>query len=228
MNEQAPLDPYPYAMLQAHRGLTEIKDLLHLVNTSGGFVGGGYARYCLSPLPKPLAPSDVDIFCKEAGAYQYLIDEVVRRGGKIKVQTLNATTIKPPDSWVSCPMIQIISPTVMVGDPWSIISRFDFTIAIAALTWEDQGIAHLEFEDHEYKQVLVVNYIQCPVGNSRRMHKYLKKGYKISVKEMVKFFLDWETKSPERRKQILDLVDMKPEDWTTETRERFRDLIYID
>lgn len=218
----------PYSVLTAHRGLTEIKELLHLVNTGGGFVGGGYARYCLSPLPKPSVPSDVDIFCKELGAYQYFIDEIVRRGGKVKVQTLNATTIKPPESWVSCPMIQIISPNVMVGDPWSIISRFDFTIAIAALTWQDQGIAHLEFEDHEYKQVLVVNYIQCPVGNMRRAMKYIKKGYRLPVKEMVKFYEDWMNKPTETQREIMELMGMAPEQWTEKTRERFRDLIYID
>lgn len=226
MNEQAPVQPYKTLFVK--RGLTEIKTLLHLVNTTGGFVGGGYARYCLSPLPKPALPSDVDIFCKSAGAYDLIVDEIVRRGGKVKIKTVNATTIVPPSEWIACPMIQVIAPEVMVGDPWSIISRFDFTIAIAALTWGDQGIVHPDFEEHEYNQKLVINYIQCPIGNSRRMHKYLKKGYKVSVKEMVKFFKDWESKSEERRQQILDLVDMDPQDWTEQTRERFRDLIYID
>lgn len=215
-------------VLIVQRGLTEIRGLLTLANAYDCFVGGGYARYCLSPVPKPSPPSDVDLFCKTEGAYEGIIEALKERGAHIKIQTLNATTLTPPEDWIACPTIQIINPTVMVGDPWSIISRFDFTIAIAALLTNMVGIAHKDFEDHEYKQVLVVNYIQCPIGNSRRMHKYLKKGYSISIKEMIKFFLDWEAKSPERKQMILNLVDMKPEDWTDKTRENFRDLIYID
>ena len=223
MNEQA-----PYEILFVKRGITEIKDLLILANAYNCFVGGGYARYCLSPLPKPASPSDVDLFCKTEESYGQIIEELKRRGAKVKVQTLNATTIKPPDEWVACPTIQIINPTIMVGDPWSIISRFDFTIAIAALITEHAGIVHKDFEDHEYKQILVVNYIQCPIGNMRRAMKYIKKGYRFPVKEMVKFYEDWMNKSTETQKEIMDLMGLAPEQWTEKTRERFRDLIYID
>lgn len=223
-----PENTNPYSYVPVRRGITEIETLRSLVSIHDGFIAGGYARYCLSPLPKPVVPSDVDVFCRTKEAYTDILNELKRRGAKVKVETVNAATLTPPDGWISCPTIQLINPSVMVGNPWSIISRFDFTVTIAALMGPDHGIAHKEFEVDEYAMQLKVNYIQCPVGNSRRMHKYLKKGYTISVKEMIKFFIDWETKSPERRKQILDLVDMKPEDWTEKTREDFRDLIYID
>lgn len=223
MNEQA-----PYKVLFVKRGLTEIRKLLLIVSACDGFVAGGYARYCLSPVPKPVQPGDVDIFCKEEGAYGKIIQALKDQGATVKIQTVNATTMNPPSDWVACPMIQIINPAVMCGDPWSIISRFDFTIAIAALLGNIQGIAHKNFEEDEYAGRLIVNYIQCPIGNSVRLHKYLKKGYKVSIKELVKFFLDWESKSEERRQEILNLVDMDPKDWTEKTRESFRDLIYID
>lgn len=218
----------PFAILMVQRGITEIKSLLTLVGAYDCFVGGGYARYCLSPLPKPAAPSDVDLFCKTEEAYESIISTLKERGAKVKVQTLNATTIVPPEDWIACPMIQVISPTVKVGDPWSIISTFDFTIAIAALSTEHAGIAHKDFEDHEYKQILVINYIQCPVGNMRRALKYIKKGYRLPVKEMIKFYEDWMNKPTETQKEIMDLMGMAPDQWTEQTRERFRDLIYID
>lgn len=223
MNEQA-----PYKVLFIKRGLTEIRKLFLLVEAHGGFIAGGYARYCLSPVPKPVPPSDVDVFCKEEGAHDKLIKALEGFGAKIKIQTVNATTIIPPPDWVACPTIQIINPAVMCGDPWSIISRFDFTIAIAALIGKDQGIVHNNFEEDEYKGALVVNYIQCPVGNLRRAMKYIKRGYKLSVREMIRFYEDWDNKSLERKKEIMDLVGMKPEEWTEQTREKFRDLIYID
>ena len=218
----------PYAELKVHRGLTEIETLFFLVSAMGGYIAGDYARYCLSPLPKPAAPSDVDIFCKTEDAYTKILETLKERGAKVDIETTNAASLKPPANWVSCPKIQLINPTVMVGDPWSVISRFDFTIAIAALTTSGAGIAHKNFEEDEYAMRLKVNYIQCPVGNMRRALKYCNKGYKFPVREMIKFYKDWETKSEERRQQILDLVDMDPKDWTVETRESFRDLIYVD
>lgn len=226
MNEQAPV--FPYAVLTAHRGLTEIKGLLHLVNTSGGFVGGGYARYCLSPLPKPLAPSDVDIFCKVESVYQYLPEEIVRRGGKVVFTTPNAVTIQPPEAWRSCPKIQIISPTIWLGDAWSVISQFDFTVSSAALTWEDQGIAHKEFEDHEYRQLLVVNKMQCPIGTLKRAMKYSKKGYKLSSTEMLKFYSAWEGLAPEKKEELIQIINVPHQERSPEDRETYRRLVYID
>lgn len=228
MSELAPENPFPYETLSAHRGLTEIRELLSLVNTGGGFIGGGYARYCLSPLPKPSVPSDVDIFCKEVGAYQYLIDEIVRRGGEVKFRTPNAVTLNPPSYWISCPTIQIISPTLMVGGPWELISKFDFTISIAALTWEGQGIAHLDFEDHEYKQALIVNNIQCPVGTMKRVLKYAKKGYKLSAHELLKFYSFWDGWAPNKKEELAKLINIPAPDRTPQDQEDYRRLMYID
>lgn len=223
-----PENTNPYAYVPVRRGITEIESLRSLVSVHDGFIAGGYARYCLSPLPKPVIPSDVDVFCRTEDAYMNILNELKRQGAKVKIETVNAATLTPPDKWISCPTIQLINPSVMVGNPWSIISRFDFTVTIAALMGPSHGIAHKEFEADEYAMQLKVNFIQCPVGNMRRAIKYCKKGYKLSVKEMVKFYKDWESKDEGRRQQILSLVDMDPKDWTAETRDNFRDLIYVD
>lgn len=218
----------PYSVLTAHRGLTEIKELLYLVNTGGGFVAGGYARYCLSPLTEPVAPRNVDLYCKEAGAYQYLSDEIVRRGGSITFQTSNAISIKPPAKWVACPTIQVINPSVMGGSPADTIAIFDFTIAMAVLTWEDQGIASKEFEEDEAGMQLRVNRIQCPIGTFKRALKYAKKGYKLSSMEMLKFYRAWDGLAPDKKEELVQLIATPHTERTPEDMEAYRRLVYID
>ncbi len=218
----------PFEIVPVVRGLTEIKDLLTIVRMSGGFVAGGYARYCVSPLPRPALPSDVDVFCTASIAYDSIVERLVEAGATIKITTVNATTIIPPKEWVSCPTIQIIKPEVMVGDPWSIISKFDFTIAIAALQGGDFAMVHPSFMVDEHNQRLVVQHIQCPVGQMRRAMKYCKKGYKFPVKQMLKLYDDWDTKTAQRKEDIKKVVNLPEADWTDETRNQFRDMIYVD
>lgn len=226
MNDQASM--LPYDILFANRGLTEIETLLHVVGINGGYVAGGYARYCLSPAPKPFQPNDVDVFCKNEGAYQLIVDEIVRRGGAIKFKTDNATTIVPPKEWVACPMIQVINPTVMGGEPWDLISTWDFTVASAALTFGKQGITHLDFVKDELAGRLVINKIQCPIGTMKRVLKYYKKGYKFSSQELLKFYKVWDGLATDRKEELVKVIEIPASNRTEEERETYRRLVYID
>ncbi len=227
MNEQAPAQPYK--ILDIQRGISEISKLLIHVEAYNCFVAGGYARYCLSPVQKPLAPNDVDVFCKEAKDYEPLIKSLTERGAEIIVQTQNATTIKSPASWVSCPTIQIISPTVSSGNPWHVISTFfDFTVTMAAIMHSSYGIVHPNFEEDEHKKSLRVVNIICPLGNLKRAAKYIRKGYRLGAQDMIKFYEAWEKTPQVSRDKLKELAGVPPEERTQEQKETYRRLMYVD
>lgn len=228
MTENMFTEHVPYAGLSIKRGFTEIEELFLLVKAYQCFIAGGYARYCLSSIPKPVQPVDVDVFCKVPRAYGEIVDELKRRGAKVEFTTSNATSLKPPESWVACPKIQVINPTVMGGDPWDLLQIFDFTIAQAALVTERAGIAAKEFEEDEAGMQLRVNRIQCPIGTFKRALKYAKKGYKLSSTEMLKFYRAWDGMAPEKKEELVQLIATPHTERAPEEMEAYRRLVYID
>jgi len=201
------------------RGLTELNPLLGLPHAGEWFVMGGYARWALSPNQKPALPEDLDIYCKTEEVYKSILEVLTKiHDLRIRYETDHSVSFskKERTGWEYLPPIQLIKPVidghkVAKGSIEEILDNFDFTIARAALTlgkvnfthwfaWQDE-----EFEKHERQQKLVIKNIHCPVGTALRACKYVKKGYKIKMTEIVKLFLDWEERDIDYRFRVRNL-----------------------
>lgn len=222
----------------AKRGIYEITALLEVIRGKG-FVCGGYARYCLSPLPtnRVVYPGDLDIYCYTEEHFNTLKSELRKVGfsqsdGRRETQFavlysyFNSGEFAETKTYVGSdgrehpfsyygPDVQLIKPAlegrvVTVGDPETILENFDFTVARAAIITPSWTIADKDFEADEMEQFLRIKNIHCPISSSLRFHKYAKKGYSSAAFEVYKLFEDWDTRGDEWKAQVKkEIEDIK-------------------
>jgi hypothetical protein len=87
-----------------------------------------------------------------------------------------------------------------------VLANFDFTVVRCGfdvdsfsrrVAWCD-----VDFEKDETEKRLVFKNIHCPISSMFRCIKYCNRGYKLSTHEMLKLFVDWETRPSEYREKI--------------------------
>jgi len=179
------------------------------------YICGGYVRWMCSPRRTPAQPGDIDIYCKTMDIFNN-VNSCLRNIVSAKhVNDVSTTFFKPFNS--TSPLfglkeIQLIKPMnegaiLTEGSLQEILHNFDFTIARIGIDyklWEDKvALADSDFIRDEKSKRLVFKNIHCPVSSLFRCIKYCNKGYKLKTAEIIKLFLDWEKRTPEYRKEIV-------------------------
>lgn len=193
------------------RGFTEIAKLFELIDKRG-IICGGYARYCASQKVNPRRALDVDIFCYDEVCYGSIRNSLATEGFKIAAESPVAVTYKKHKSiiWSMCPKVQLIKPMnegaiVATGDMQTILNNFDFTIVRAGILSSTTCLVDIDFHEHDKKTLLVLKNIHCPVSSLCRCLKYAAKGYFLRPFEAMKLFKDWDERSDDYRREIIDL-----------------------
>jgi len=196
------------------RGYTEIKKLLISIPEimTDGMICGGYARYMVSPHKNPVPADDLDIYCRNEDVFSSLKEKLNSVLKKKAENDISITYDKPDsDSEVfGAPKVQLIKPVkegaiVAVGDRKTILENFDFTVVRCALLNPNEALVDADFEHDEKNRFLRIKNIHCPISSLLRCIKYIKKGYWAPPSQLVKLFVDWESRPDEYRTRILEL-----------------------
>jgi hypothetical protein len=167
--------------------------ILNDIVKDNGVIAGGYARYVCSPNAEPISTEDIDIF-----SYS-LIDfhNIEKRCNESKFN--NISFIQNTSTAISYEYrigkekykIQLIKPSVICGKIEDIISYFDFTVIRGAIALVNDKIITL-FDDCFYGDevclTLKIKNIVNPVEQIFRITKYIEKGYKCPITELILLF----------------------------------------
>jgi len=213
----------------------QAKDILDMIEGMG-FIAGGYAAWYANSRYSS-NPSDIDVFSLE-NRFEYYPpeepDEVFTPESLIIYNLLeldyeqekdlpNAIQYKPPEEGML--KVQYVKPfqnnwMKTFGTPEEVLSQFDFTVAMVALEKVNDEYYiyyHEDFVKHNKKHRLYINHINCPIAVSMRVMKYIKKGYYIGPKELIKLFIEWENRDEEYRSRLKEILEkegeLSPEEW---------------
>lgn len=192
-----------------------------------GFICGGFARYCCSPLPFPVVASDIDIYCYKEESFDVILKRFVAGGWEAGKETSASVSF----TLKGFPKVQLIKPLQegkikFVGLPSEVLDNFDFTVARVAIVPEIGAIADEDFLEDEKAKRLVIKNIHCPVSEIYRIAKYVKKGYWIKIVELLKVFAEWEGRDQEYRDRLFGLATS--EDPSKEDIEELERLLHVD
>lgn len=201
-----------FVKVPIRRGFLEISRLFMDCEYLGGMICGGYARYCASPLYKPVEASDVDIYCKS----EEIFDKFKKHFEQVKLEVRHeneiSLTYKRPEKddhlYFYCPPIQLIKPMkegaiVAVGTMEEILSNFDFSVIRAAIISPSEVLADEHFLEDEKKKLLRIKNIHCPISSMLRCMKYSRKGYWMRPIESLKLCLNWEERDQTYKEKIV-------------------------
>jgi hypothetical protein len=160
--------------------------ILEQVKLNNAFIAGG----ALTCIFQDKEPNDIDIFFK-SNMIEYF--EVFRMWlnsyGIILLETDNAVTGQYYKN-----SIQLIKPSCMYGTPEDVISKFDFTICMAAYDQNYPEERRLVLDDRflpdlgSKKLIYNPNSIR-PLSTLNRLQKFIDRGYSISGIELIKLGL---------------------------------------
>lgn len=195
------------------RGASEIRELLRLVQANGGVICGGYARYCASTQKAPPIPADVDVFPTTEEAYENLKKALIEAGLNLSSEnevSANFRKSKMP-TWLACPRVNLVKPRnegflQTLGTVEQILENFDFTVVRAAIISDTEVLVDKDFLEDDPVKRIRIKTIHCPFGSTYRLSKYIGRGFKSSLSEMLKLFLDWEGRPMEYRERLASLI----------------------
>jgi hypothetical protein len=205
------------------RGFWQIEEIWELAQKHGAWIVGGYVRWMCSPLAEvvdegehddlDLAPAmDVDLFPKEQQNYDTLVAAMLERGFPLTYENDICVTFRwqdDPDN--EKPKIQIIKPSIeghikTTGTFEEVLDNFDFTVVRIGLKDDSTAIADVDFMEHEKAHKLVIKNIVCPISSVTRITKYARKGYYISVSQIIKLFVEWDERGWEYKQQVIQML----------------------
>jgi hypothetical protein len=187
-------------------------------------------RYMVSPVAKPYPAGDIDIYPYNDDACETILGDIQKFFGPFRPMTLrkmqgldlraDARFLKVlAESPVAYSVkideetkIQIIKPDnkgamVVTGNLENILKNFDFTVCKAGLLDINSAMVDDNFVRDELTNSLVITNIHCPIGQMKRIAKYVKKGYRISPDETFKVLLDWDSRSKDYKSRMAELMN---------------------
>lgn len=235
--------PTGWVQIPIARGVFEVSCLLDLCDSLGGYLIGGYARYCCSQAKEVFPAGDADIFpvgdTLEASqkVYEAWKSKLIEIGLRIKHEnevsiTWDASGVGP---YCFCPTIQLIKPVVKgkivtSGTLETILGNFDFSVVRVAINRDRKtATAWASFTEDESKHFLRILNIHCPISSTLRFMKYSRKGYWSTPREVLKMFQDWISRTPEYRAEIEDMFTTSAKrELTREEIDHLEALLHVD
>lgn len=208
-----------FGLVPIRRGLNPIQPVLELLENHNAFICGGYARYCASPNTgsRLVKAGDVDIYSQDEATFEALYAHFKSLGMEIRHENDMAITwLKPKDKsnpYYGCPVLQLIKPVdegaiVAVGETEKILENFDFSVIRCAIVWQDDQywvLADSDFMRDEKKKYLRIKNIHCPISSMLRFMKYARKGYHTRPGQVMKLFVDWDSRSDMYKQRLIEL-----------------------
>lgn len=196
-----------FTTVPVRRGFDAIAPLFDMIE-GRGFICGGYARYCASPLLNPVTAGDVDVYCYTDDDFTALKEELQKHLA-VQIETGRAVTFHPTDSGklAYCPEVQLVKPVkvfriLTVGTPEEVLANFDFTVARASIISRTEAMVDQDFLADEKNKRLSLRNIHCPISSTLRVLKYSHRGYRITPSDILPLFLDWEDRDEDYKSQI--------------------------
>jgi hypothetical protein len=167
-----------------------------------------------SPLAKPVPASDLDIYSEDDDTFKE-VKKLMEKNFHMKKKHENALSLtfaKQKDlnhPFYSSPTIQLIKllqegKVVTKGNLATILANFDFSVIRLGLISSTAAMADSMFLSDELKKRLRIQNIHCPIPSSFRIAKYVAKGYYAPPSEVIKLFQDWDNRTPEYRRKLID------------------------
>lgn len=210
-----------YKTIAVRRKLPEYIKLIINKTKDYGFISGSCARYyATSKDIKDVAIySDIDIFCFNEEYYNNIINILIDVGSIFKKDTVNASQYLYKNKKQDI-IIEVIKPfknewMQTYGTQYEVIDQFDFTVVKAAFLSEHEMVVHIDFDSNNLDKKLVITHINCPIAVSLRVAKYIKKGYKIKLREIYKLFQEWDgrdIKYKEKFNELLSREQLNPDE----------------
>ncbi len=212
------------------------------------FFAGGYARFLYINTfhlnvhdQLDLFPSDKDLFGYAEVLDNPILESIYELGfaEHITEPVMNSTLLlnfTHPDDPLCIPfqfVRPIASPVLYsAGDPVKQLQRFNFhssQFAVemqkddAVFYYTDEGILDLQLGR------LRINAINSPLGMMRRVVKDTAKGFTISLKELLRLFIDWECRSEEYHDNVTEAIGKMGDDagaWDLDYRMLYEGQVY--
>lgn len=184
--------------LPVKRGFdSEVLELYDTIKTFDGFIAGGYARFCLSPLDQPAPTADIDVYPLKPNNFDCLQEVLTAKYRKVNESDCTITFETPSQL-----IVQLIKPFRCGDSIEEVIKGFDLTICTAAILTPESGITHAEFATDELNHQLNFTFIDSPLVALFRAIKYIKRGYELKPSQAIRIFEVWRDEGPVYRKNI--------------------------
>jgi hypothetical protein len=211
-----PLDRADFVETSLVRGRRLVRYLLRVLRGTGGVIAGGFPRWCCSPLPDPAGFRDVDVFCSDDATLQRVRCALLAFGHALVRE--NRVSFVHAGRWrlfgLSVPPVNVIKPVdegrvQTRGDLAEVLHNFDFTICKAGILDETRGLVHVAFRADEKARRLRFTRIHTPMTGIVRAIKYSRKGYKISLRELMRVFAFWDEQKVGFRKKVKKILHVR-------------------
>lgn len=178
------------------------------------FICGGFARFALSSVAKPVKPGDIDIYSQDSETFESLKANILKAGKFTEIaSSAAAVSYKDESLFFGIPYkLQIIKPIiqgniVLSGSVEDVLNAFDFTIARAAILSENSALKDADFDADDAKKRLHIKAIHCPIAEVYRVSKYMKKGYFCPLASILQIFIDWESRPKSYRLKLVEMAN---------------------
>lgn len=235
------------------RGIEEIAPLYYTLKDKVHFLGG-FVRWMASPnVTKEDFPGDIDIYPilssphlqpTEVGPQLFTKAEEAEDDISVILhklsfepthETPSATTYTSDKFKFKVQCIKPFSDHVQ-GDLQQILMGFDFTVVRAGLVDIDQALVDPDFMVDEFNKQIHIRNLHCPITAVKRIGKYIKKGYYISAREVMKVFDFWDERPREYHNDLREALEQlskikSKQQWHSideDRREEIWGLLYID
>lgn len=165
----------------------------------GGWIAGGFARWCCSPSDSPAPADDIDVFFADTGALRATQAHLERLGARVTREVSYFVELDTGDLLSPLPpkRLQLIKPFVEDGArSWGptirdVVRQIDITVCRVAINSVEHALADPAFEDDERDRIVAPVCINDPVAVMVHSLKYVAKGYSMRSPEIVSVFNNW-------------------------------------
>lgn len=201
-----------YVTIPILRDFEKISKLFQIVSKDNlGFIAGGFARHCCSPLKEIPQFKDCDVFTSGEDSFQkikFILQ--VENNLKIKFENEISVVFKTDDNenWKECPEINLIKPLkennlLTYGKVLEeVLNNFDFSICRVGVISETECLADENFLFDEKKKKIRILRMESPVACIARLCKYAEKGYKIRVPTIMQCLKEWNERGPDYHSKL--------------------------
>lgn len=210
-----------------------------------GFICGGFARVCVEDRKVIIPCRDIDIYCKNVEAFDRIKNRLLNNFYVLKIENEIASTIVSSFDFEGELPLQLIRPLsqghlhVTSENIMDILNNFDFTVVRVGIlanikineNTKKENVSFKVFKDQDFdrdnkNKELIIKNIHCPVAEFYRVFKYLKKGYKIRISQIIKILQDWENRPVNYKNSLIEKLGK--ENPTQEEIDELEKLLHID
>lgn len=213
------------------RKTCELFELFPIIKELGGFIAGGYARWCASPNPG-LIPKDMDIFVPSEGVEDDILSALNELDYQMYFDNKSTYNFCLPEYSAA---VRSMDYGVIFGEEFrnsfkvqvikwkeeldftsleKLLDHFDFSIIRCGFLDDNTILADPDFWKDETMKFLRIKHIHCPVGTMIRAMKYKVKGYTFEPVDIVKLMEFWEkdmdAKKKEEVRKLINEIGKEP------------------